>query len=208
MPPELWLAFVTASIVLLAIPGPTVLTVISYSVAQGQKATLPLIAAVALGDSTALFLSLIGLGALLATSAWWFTAIKWAGGSYLLYLGVKLFRAEIVSADIALPPAPPSRWRLFANTYLVTALNPKGIVFFVAFLPQFVDPAGEVPQQLWLLAATFVILATVNAMLYTSFAAAARGLLASAKSQRPFNLAGGSMLVGAGLWALLAKRPA
>jgi len=90
----------------------------------------------------------------------------------------------------------------------VTALNPKGIVFFVAFLPQFVDPTGEVPQQLWLLAATFVMLATVNAMLYTSFAAAARNLLASARSQRPFNLAGGSMLVAAGLWALLAKRPA
>ncbi|MBL8259494.1 MAG: LysE family translocator [Candidatus Competibacteraceae bacterium] len=208
MPLELWLAFVAASIVLLAIPGPTVLTVISYSMAQGRAAALPLIAAVALGDSTALFLSLMGLGALLATSALWFTAIKWVGGSYLLYLGIKLFRAGLLSAELALPPAPVSRWRLFANTYLVTALNPKGIIFFVAFLPQFVDPAGHVPRQLWLLAVTFVALATANATLYATFAAAARRLLASEKSQRRFSLAGGSLLFAAGFWALMAKRPA
>ena len=73
---ESWLAFVAASAVLLVIPGPTILTVISYSIAHGRRANAPLVAAVALGDSTALVLSLLGLGALLATSALWFTAIK------------------------------------------------------------------------------------------------------------------------------------
>lgn len=204
---QLWLAFVAASAVLLIIPGPTILTVISYSVAHGKRANVPLVAAVALGDSTALVVSLLGLGALLATSAFWFTAIKWVGGLYLLYLGIKLLRAGISPAVLAAPAAPGSRWKLFANTYLVTALNPKGIVFFVAFLPQFIDPRASVTHQLWVLALTFVAMAALNATLYAVFAGSARRLLASPRAQRRFNLAGGSLLSAAGVWALLARRP-
>jgi threonine/homoserine/homoserine lactone efflux protein len=205
---ELWLAFVAASAVLLVIPGPTILTVISYSMAHGRRANAPLVAAVALGDSTALVVSLLGLGALLETSAFWFTAVKWVGGLYLLFLGIKLLRAGASPAQVAAVAAPGSRWRLFANTYLVTALNPKGIVFFVAFLPQFLDPRASATRQLWILAVTFVVLATINATLYAVFAGTARRLLSSPRAQRRFNLAGGSLLSAAGLWTLLAKRPA
>ncbi|MFL9814546.1 LysE family translocator [Stutzerimonas sp. VN223-3] len=205
---ELWLAFVAASTVLLIIPGPTILTVISYSMAHGRRANVPLIAAVALGDSTALVVSLLGLGALLATSAFWFTVVKWTGGLYLLYLGVKLLHAGVSSAELTTPAAPKSRWKLFANTYFVTALNPKGIVFFVAFLPQFINPGASVTRQLWVLAVTFVVMATINASLYVVFAASARKLLASPQAQRRFNLSGGTLLSAAGVWALLAKRPA
>lgn len=205
---ETWLAFVAASAVLLIIPGPTILTVISYSMAQGGRAKLPLVAAVALGDSTALVVSLLGLGALLASSAFWFTVVKWVGGLYLLYLGIKLLRAGIGSTPPVAAAAPGSRWRLFANTYLVTALNPKGIVFFVAFLPQFIRPGVGVTQQLWVLAVSFVVMATLNATLYAVFAGSARRLLASPRAQRRFNVAGGSLLSAAGLWALLAKRVA
>jgi threonine/homoserine/homoserine lactone efflux protein len=205
---QLWLAFVAASAVLLVIPGPTILTVMSYSMAHGRRANVPLVAAVALGDSTALVVSLLGLGALLAASAFWFTAVKWVGGIYLLYLGVKLLRAGISSAELMAPAAPGSRWKLFANTYLVTALNPKGIVFFVAFLPQFISPGASVTRQLWVLAVTFVAMATLNATLYAVFASSARKLLASPRAQRRFNLAGGTLLSAAGVWALLAKRPA
>ncbi len=208
MPVELWIAFVAASAVLLVIPGPTILTVISYSMAHGRRAKLPLVAAVALGDSTALAVSLLGLGALLARSAFWFTAVKWVGGLYLVYLGIRLLRAGIGPHALPAPAAPGSRWKLFANTYLVTALNPKGIVFFVAFLPQFISPSADVTQQLWLLAATFVVMATVNATLYAVFAGSARKLLSSPRAQRRFNLAGGSLLCVAGIWALLARRPA
>jgi threonine/homoserine/homoserine lactone efflux protein len=204
---ELWLAFVVASAVLLVIPGPTILTVISYSIAHGQRANVPLVAAVALGDSTALVVSLLGLGALLATSAFWFTAVKWVGGLYLLYLGVKLVRTGMSPAELFAPAVPGSRWKLFANTYLVTALNPKGIVFFVAFLPQFIDPGASAAQQLWVLGVTFVVMATINATLYAVFAGSARRLLSSPRAQRRFNLAGGSLLSVAGVWALLAKRP-
>ena len=215
---ETWLAFTAATIVLLVIPGPTILTVISYSITHGRRANLPLVVAVALGDSTALFLSLVGLGALLATSALLFTLVKWAGGLYLIHLGVKMLRAGASAAaaaaagpaGAAAAPAPPlvSRWRLFANTYTVTALNPKGIIFFVAFLPQFLRPDGNVRLQLWTFAVTFVVLAAINAGLYAVFAASAQRRLASARAQRRFNRVGGCLLAGAGVWALFARRAA
>ena len=205
---ELWLAFVTASAVLLVIPGPTILTVISYSLAHGRRANVPLVAAVALGDSTALALSLLGLGAVLASSAFWFTVVKSVGGLYLIYLGLRLLRRGVASGGLAAAAAPGSRWRLFANTWLVTALNPKGIVFFVAFMPQFITPGADVTRQLWILAITFVLMAIVNATLYTVFAAAAQRMLSSPRAQRGFNLAGGSLLAIAGVWALLVRRPA
>jgi threonine/homoserine/homoserine lactone efflux protein len=206
MPIEIWLAFVAASAVLLFIPGPTILTVISYSLAHGRRAHLPLVAAVALGDSTALAVSLLGLGTLLAASAFWFTTIKWVGGLYLLYLGSKLLRAGITSQMLIAPAAHDSRWRLFVNTYLVTALNPKGIVFFVAFLPQFISPNAAVTRQLWILAATFLVMAILNTTFYTVFAGSTRRLLASPWAQRSLNIAGGSLLLTAGVWALFAKR--
>ncbi len=205
---ELWLAFVTASTLLLIIPGPTILTVMSYALAQGRRANLPLVVAVTLGDSTALFLSLMGLGAVLSASAFLFGTIKWIGGLYLLYLGVGLLRKGAItlpSQTVSLAAGP--RWQLFLNTYLVTALNPKGIIFFVAFLPQFVTPQADTTQQLWLLALTFLVLSTLNATSYTLFAGAARRLLNSPRAQRRFNLAGGSMLSVAGVWTLMAKKP-
>jgi threonine/homoserine/homoserine lactone efflux protein len=208
VPVELWLAFVAASAILLVIPGPTILTVISYSVVHGRQSNVPLVAAVALGDSTALVVSLLGLGAVLAASAALFTVVKLAGGLYLLYLGIRLFRGGLVLDDVVAPAAAGSHWKLFVNTYLVTALNPKGIVFFAAFLPQFISPEGDIGRQLWILSITFVALAIVSSTLYALFAGAARSALASPRAQRRFRLAGGSLLCAAGVWALLARRPA
>ena len=203
---EIWLAFVAATVILLVIPGPTILTVISYSMAHGKRANVPLVAAVALGDSTALALSLLGLGTLLAASAFWFMVVKVAGGLYLLYLGIRMFRAGVSPADVLTPAVPASMWKLFGNTWLVTALNPKGMVFFVAFLPQFIDRHADVNRQLWVLAITFVVLAIVNSTLYAVFATSASGFLSSRRAKRRFNLAGGSLLSIAGAWALLARR--
>jgi len=202
---EMWLAFTLASTILLIIPGPTILTVISYSVSHGYRAKVPLIIAVALGDSTALALSLLGLGALLAESAFWFQVVKWAGGLYLLYLGVKLLRAGIKPTEFQQNNLSASNWKLFINTYLVTALNPKGIIFFVAFLPLFIDTSTNISHQLWILAITFVALAALNATLYAVFAGKARQLLSSPETQRIFNFTGGSLLSMAGLWALSAR---
>ncbi len=203
-----WAAFALTCCLVLVIPGPTILTVISYSVSHGNRASLPLIAAVALGDSTALALSLAGLGAIIATSAWLFTAIKLLGGLYLIYLGIKLLLAGTAPLPDGNNASFDSRGRLFFNTWLVTALNPKGIIFFVAFLPQFVNPAAATIPQLWVLAVTFVVLAILNAALYAFFARGARRLLMSPRAQRRFNLGGGSLLVIAGGWALTARQAA
>lgn len=203
---EIWMAFVVASAVVLVIPGPTILTVISYSVSHGRRANLPLVLAVALGDSTAAAASLFGLGALLSASAFWFTVVKWVGGTYLIYLGVKSLRAGATSADVATLEPSLTRWKVFANTYVVTALNPKSVIFFVAFLPQFIDHDANVTDQLMVLAVTFVVMAAINAALYAVFATSARRLLTSARAQRRFHIAGGSLLTAAGVWGLLAKR--
>ncbi len=203
---EIWSAFVIASTVLLIIPGPTILTVISYSMSHGHRAKLPLVLAVALGDSTALVLSLLGLGTLLAQSAFWFQVVKWCGGLYLLYLGVKLIKAGVKPSALSLTGQNKSKRKLFADTYLVTALNPKGIIFFIAFLPQFITPGSAVTYQLWILAVTFVVLATLNASLYAIFAGKARQMLSAPNTRRIFNFTGGSLLSIAGLWALSAQR--
>ena len=205
---DTWLAYAAATAVLLVIPGPTILTVISYSLTHGRRANLALVAGVALGDSTALVLSLVGLGALLAASAMLFTAVKWAGGLYLMYLGVRMLRGGAVAlpAEGETPARLDSHGRVFLNTWLVTALNPKGIIFFIAFLPQFLRPGPGVAAQLWVLAVTFVVLATINAALYAVFAASARKFLSTPRALRGFNLAGGSLLTAAGVWALFARR--
>src|SRR5262245_26772484 len=158
---QLWIAFVAASAVVLVIPGPTILAVISYSVAHGRRARVPVVAGVAAGDATALAASLIGLGALLATSVFWFTVVKTIGGLYLLYLGIRLLRAGKSPVDVAAATTPDSSSRLFLKTYVITALNPKSTVFFVAFLPQFVDREADLARQLVILAITFVCMAAV-----------------------------------------------
>lgn len=208
MPFELWAAFAFASCVLLIIPGPTILTVVSYSVAHGNRANIPLVVAVALGDSTALLLSLAGLGAVLSTSAWLFTIIKWMGGAYLIFLGVRLLLHGATAATVDTAGTLESRWKLFFNTWLVTALNPKGIIFFVAFLPQFIDQSATVAPQLWILSVTFVTLATLNSALYALFATTARRLLQSGTAQRLFKYFGSGVLTFAGCWALTAKQTA
>ena len=207
MPLELWLAYVATSVVVLAIPGPTILLVLSYSISQGRSATLPLVAGVALGDSVAITLSLIGLGTLLATSALWFTVIKWLGGLYLIYLGGKLLltaRKPEAMQSGPVQASPPAR--LFGNAFIVTALNPKSIVFFIALLPQFISPAHPVTPQLWLLGITFVVLATIGAASYALFATSVRRFLASPRAQRGYGLIGGGLLCAAGIWALSARR--
>jgi len=205
---ELWLTFVIASSVLLVIPGPTILTVVSYSIAHGKRAHAPLIAAVALGDTTSLILSVVGLGTILSTSAWLFVAVKWVGGLYLIYLGITLLRSGGSTKNITNSDPEESCWRIFINTWLVTALNPKGIIFFVAFLPQFINQSLETAPQLWILCMTFILLATLNTALYSAFANSARQFLLSLNAQRGFNLTGGSLLTLAGLWALTNKSPA
>jgi threonine/homoserine/homoserine lactone efflux protein len=202
---EQWLAFSAAAAVLLAIPGPTILLVISYALGHGRRATAALVAGVALGDFTAMTASMVGLGALLAASATLFTTLKWIGAAYLVYLGIKLWRAPVGNAAIGeTAEAPP--FRIFAHTYAVTALNPKGIVFFVAFLPQFLNTAEPIVPQMVIFEATFLVLATINAGLYALMAASARQTVKNPVVQRSINRFGGSLLIGAGVLTATWRR--
>ena len=206
---ELWLAFVAASAILLAIPGPTSLLVISYALGHGQRAATATVAGVALGDFTAMTASMLGLGALLATSATLFTALKWVGAVYLIYLGVKLWRAPVAGDDApgeAVSAATERPLRIFLHTYVVTALNPKSIVFFVAFLPQFLNHAEPLAFQMAIFEATFLVLATANAAAYGLMASMARNTIRKPRVQRAVNRAGGSLMIGAGLLAAGWKR--
>lgn len=210
MPIENWLAFVAASAVMLAIPGPTILLVISYALGHGKKASTATVAGVALGDFTAMTASMLGLGALLATSAALFTGLKWVGAAYLIYLGVKLWRAP-VSGEGAEGSQATGRERplkIFLHTYIVTALNPKSIIFFVAFLPQFLTPSLPFWPQVMIFEVTFLVLATGNAALYGILASAARNSIRKPNVQRIVNRSGGSLLIGAGLLTMGWKRAA
>jgi threonine/homoserine/homoserine lactone efflux protein len=196
---ETWAAFAAASAVLLVIPGPTVLLVVSYALGQGLRVALPMAIGVALGDFTAMTLSLLGVGALLAASATAFTIVKWLGAAYLIYLGVQLWRAGGGGAAAEPRTAATRPGRMLAHAWLVTTLNPKSIVFFVAFLPQFLDPAGDFLTQLLIFEATFLVLAFANAFAYAALAARARRLAARPGVIRAVNRVGGSALMGAGV---------
>jgi threonine/homoserine/homoserine lactone efflux protein len=156
-----WLPFALASAVLLAIPGPTVLLVVSYALGHGRKYAFATTAGVALGDLTAMTASMLGLGVLLAASA-------------------ELF---------------------FTHAYAVTTLNPKSIIFFVAFLPQFIDPHAASVTQIAIFEATFVGLGAANALAYALLASSARRAIRKASVQRAVNRTGGALLMGAGVFA-------
>jgi threonine/homoserine/homoserine lactone efflux protein len=201
-----WLPFALASAILVAIPGPTVLLVVSYALGHGRKYALATTAGVALGDLTSMTASMLGLGVLLAASAELFMVLKWVGAAYLIYLGIKLWRAPVMDPDAIRAPAELRTSRIVAHAYAVTTLNPKSIIFFVAFVPQFIDPHAAGVSQIAVLEATFVGLAAINAFLYAMLASAARRAIRREKVQRAVNRTGGALLVGAGVAAGLWKR--
>ena len=205
---ELWLAFAAASAVVLAIPGPTVLLVVSYALAEGRRSAAATVAGVALGDFTAMTASLLGLGMLLLASSALFTGLKWCGAAYLVYLGIKLWRTPVSegAAEATGPAARPMR--MFGHAYVVTALNPKSIVFFVAFLPQFLEASRPLLGQFVIMEATFLILATLNAAAYALMASGARRIIRRPSVQRAVNRAGGSFLIGAGVLTVISRRTA
>lgn len=198
---QAWLAFAAATSVLLIVPGPTVLLVVSYALGQGWRAALPTALGVALGDFTALTVSMLGVGALLAASAEIFTALKWLGAAYLVWLGVKLWRAGgMLEAKPRTDAA--SGLAMIAHAWIVTALNPKSIVFFVAFVPQFLDSAADFWSQMIVVETTFVALAFANAFGYALVAARARDFVASPRALVWINRVGGTLLIGAGVAAI------
>ncbi|GBC59446.1 lysine transporter LysE [Desulfonema ishimotonii] len=205
---DVWLPFVFASALILIIPGPTIILVISQAVTHGRRSVTPLVAGVLFGDFAAMTLSLLGLGALLSASAALFTIFKWIGALYLVYLGIKLWKPNPENSSIRKDAKNTSERSLFRSAFIVTALNPKSIAFFVAFLPQFIDPLRPALHQLTLLGGTFLFLATVNATLYAVFAGHLSEHMRKKKVRKWFGRCGGTALIGAGIFTAGMQRSA
>ena len=205
---ELWIAFAVASIILLSIPGPTVMLVVSYALGRGRSTGWFTVPGVALGDFTAMTLSLLGAGAVLAASATLFTVLKLAGAAYLVWLGIQLWRSEPTAAILEGEAKSKSGKAMFWQAYVVTALNPKGIVFFIAFVPQFVVAGQPALPQFVILETTFLALAAANAALWAVLAGEMRNRFKSPRVLKAINRVGGSLLIGAGAVTALARRTA
>ena len=206
---SLWMTFVGATLLLLIIPGPTVVLVLTYALTQGRRVAVASAAGVALGDFIAMTASLVGLGALVLASSTLFVALKWVGAAYLVWMGIGMIRSAGSAKAIQIEDAPQlSAGAVFRNAAVVTALNPKGIVFFIAFVPQFIRTDAALAPQFAILIATFVSLATINVLVY--------GLLADrlrATIRRPSVLAwmtriGGGVLIAMGVLTATLRKAA
>ncbi|QIE45108.1 LysE family translocator [Pseudohalocynthiibacter aestuariivivens] len=207
MPVELWLAFVAASTALLLIPGPTVLLVLSYALSQGRRVAVASAAGVALGDLVAMTASLLGLGALVLASATLFTALKWAGALYLIYLGIKLLRsAPSTGLDARTAGRDITGSGVFWHMSAVTALNPKSIAFFIAFVPQFVSLNAPLLPQFVILISTFVGLAAINAFAYALLADRLRQTIRRPSVITWLTRTGGGALVAMGVMTAALRR--
>ncbi|MRX43960.1 LysE family translocator [Agromyces kandeliae] len=197
---NLW-AFVLASIVLIVIPGPSVLFVIGRSLALGRMGGLLSVLGNAIGMLPLVAAVALGVGTVVAQSVALFTAIKLGGALYLVYLGVQAIRHRADAADaVTRQVAERSPWRLLGEGVVVGVTNPKTIAFFVAVLPQFVDfHAGAIPMQMAMLGTAFVVLALACDSAWALAAGTARDWFARSP-RRASHLAatGGVMMIGLG----------
>jgi threonine/homoserine/homoserine lactone efflux protein len=199
---SVWL-FSLAALALLAIPGPAVLYIVVQSAEQGRRVGLASVAGVHLGTLVHVTAAAVGLSAIIVASAVAFSVVKYAGAAYLIYLGIrKLLSRE---DNVAVEGGRESLRRAFARGAVVNVLNPKTAIFFLAFLPQFVDPErGAVWSQALVLGLVFVALGFVSDSLYALAAGSAAGLLRRRRSV--MRCGSGLVYVGLGATAALVKR--
>jgi len=206
---EHFAAFVLASIILLVIPGPTIIMVITQALAHGRKVALASVIGVGLGDLLATSLSIAGAGALLAASASLFQVLKLVGAAYLIWIGYKMWRTPVTLPDMSdaeVAETPANTAVIFRDSFLITALNPKGILFFVAFVPQFIDPALPYVPQAAAYVLTFTALGIINAAVFAFAAAGARQTIRRPEVMKIAMRSGGSLLMMAGIAAAFTRR--
>lgn len=194
------LAFALAALLLIAVPGPSVLFVIGRTLALGRRGGLLSVLGNAAGELLQIAAVALGVGAVLAQSVLLFSVVKFAGAAYLIYLGVQAIRHRGGGTTAAGAPHPTSTFRILREGFIVGATNPKSIVFFVAVLPQFVDyPAGAIPVQLATLGALFLAIALVSDSGWALIAGKARRWFArSPRRIAVLGTTGGVMMIGLG----------
>ena len=205
MAPQVWLSFAVATIFLVTMPGPTILLTVSYALGQGKNTAWATVPGAIVGDFIAMTISLMGAGAVLAASATLFTGLKLIGAGYLIWMGIQMWRSKPMEINTQKVKNVTHR-KIFKNTFLVTVLNPKGIIFFVAFVPQFVDPAKDTFIQFAILEATFIFLAATSVLMWALLASVMHSKFKEERTQNIVNKLSGSFLIGAGFLTLAAKR--
>ncbi|UYM18875.1 LysE family translocator [Endozoicomonas euniceicola] len=186
------------------IPGPTILMVIAQGLNHGPKSVLPLIMGTGLGNLLAMSLSFIGLGALMSASAVMFGALKWLGAAYLVYLGIGYWRAPVES--LRLESGLMDAREVFRDSFIVTALNPKSIVFFVMLLPLFIDDSHPVLVQMMIMSVSFIVVSGLTVLIYGVFSSYIHDKLKSPLTRKWLNRTGGSLLMGAGALTAMMQR--
>lgn len=203
MPLPLYLGFITATVVLMLIPGPNVSLIVANSIAYGTRYGLLTLAGTSAAMVLQLGLTVLGLAALLGAMAMWFEWLRWLGVVYLLWLGVRQWRAAPLDLT-RVQPQPRSVRAIALRGFLISLTNPKTLLFFGAFFPQFIAPDRAMGPQLVLLCGTFLLLAVTLDSGWALAAGRARGVLAMHGKLR--NRLSGGLLIGAGVGLALAHR--
>jgi threonine/homoserine/homoserine lactone efflux protein len=203
--PSTLIVFATTALVLLLVPGPAVIYIVARGIHQGRWAALVSAWAVGLGNFVHATAAALGLSALLMSSALVFSVVKYLGAAYLIFLGIRTLLARGDGAQLAAPP-PRSLRQVFRQGVVVSVLNPKTALFFVAFLPQFVDPSrGSATGQVLLLGVLFVALGIGTDSAYALLSGTLGGWLRrSASFQRRQRLFSGGVYVALGTGTALA----
>jgi len=199
---HLYLAFVAACIALALLPGPIVTLVIANGLRHGTRAALTNIAGVQTGVAIVIGIVAVGLTSLMATMGYWFDWVRLAGAAYLVWLGIKLIREPAAGVEANAPPPP--RGGFFLQGFLVALSNPKLLLFFGAFIPQFVDLSQDHLSQVTLLGVTFMVIAALTDATYALLAGRVRRFF-SARRTRTLSRVSGSFLIGGGIWLALTR---
>ena len=165
-----WLIYLAAAIGLSLSPGPNGLLALTHGALHGRRKALYTIFGGALGFTVLIALSMFGIGALLMTSLMWLTVMKWIGGAYLVWLGIQVWRSPPIGIEAGQPVEPKPGWWLFQQGALSALTNPKGLLFFAALLPQFIDPARSLFMQFVIMAGTFAVVEIATEVFIASMA--------------------------------------
>jgi threonine/homoserine/homoserine lactone efflux protein len=200
---QVYLAFVAACIALALLPGPVVTLVIANGLRYGTRAALTNILGVQTGLSIVIGIVAVGLTSLMATMGYWFDWVRFAGAAYLVWLGIKLIRFPVEGVKTDEPPPPP-RGGFFLQGFVVLLSNPKVLVFFGAFIPQFMDMNRDHVSQVALLGVTFMITGAITDSVYALLAGRARKFF-SARRTRLLSRVSGGFMIGGGIWLALTR---
>lgn len=202
---NLWLAFVVASVVVAVIPGPVVTMVIANSLSHGYRTGMRSIIGAVCGNTILFAIGGFGMAWILVLLADWFDVVRWLGAAYLVYLGIRQWFAKPQSIDDQLQNIP-SRQAVFWQGFVVAVTNPKTIVFYAAFFPQFIDPTLSTGAQLVVLSMTFLVVVNGVDLFYAAMASRLRPLLTGERRGRIRNRITGILLMGTGAAMALARR--